>query len=112
VGVSHAAPVHHFGDRAGLLTALAAEGFDLLADDLAAVRGRGIVELGVSYVRFAIEHRAHFEVMFRPDLNAHISVPRYMRQAHERYRPAKRRSGRRNRSSNAVRTRRIAPKRA
>jgi AcrR family transcriptional regulator len=27
-GVSHAAPAHHFGDKAGLLTALAAEGFD------------------------------------------------------------------------------------
>ncbi len=37
-GVSHAAPAHHFGDKAGLLTALAAEGFDLLADS--ADRGR------------------------------------------------------------------------
>ena len=27
-GVSHAAPAHHFGDARGLLTALAAEGFD------------------------------------------------------------------------------------
>ncbi len=33
-GVSHAAPAHHFGDKAGLLTALAAEGYDLLADAL------------------------------------------------------------------------------
>ena len=30
-GVSHAAPTHHFGDKSGLLTAFAAEGFDLLA---------------------------------------------------------------------------------
>ncbi|MEC3920249.1 TetR/AcrR family transcriptional regulator [Nocardia sp. CDC160] len=67
-GVSHAAPVHHFGDKAGLLTALATEGFDLLADYLADAVGRGIVELGVRYVRFATDHRAHFEVMFRPDL--------------------------------------------
>ncbi|RJO78346.1 TetR/AcrR family transcriptional regulator [Nocardia panacis] len=67
-GVSHAAPVHHFGNKAGLLTALAAEGFELLAADLAAVRAGGIVELGVTYVRFATKHRAHFEVMFRPDL--------------------------------------------
>ncbi|RMI28415.1 TetR/AcrR family transcriptional regulator [Nocardia stercoris] len=67
-GVSHAAPAHHFGDKVGLLTALATEGFDLLADQLELVRGRGIVELGVSYVRFATDHRAHFEVMFRPDL--------------------------------------------
>ena len=34
VGVSHAAPVHHFGDKAGLLTAVAAEGFSKLADAL------------------------------------------------------------------------------
>ncbi len=29
-GVSHAAPAHHFKDRAGLLTAIATEGHDLL----------------------------------------------------------------------------------
>lgn len=34
-GVSHAAPAHHFKDRAGLLTAVATEGFDLLAAALA-----------------------------------------------------------------------------
>ncbi|WP_410648347.1 TetR/AcrR family transcriptional regulator [Amycolatopsis sp. cmx-4-54] len=68
-GVSHAGPVHHFGDKAGVLTALAAEGFDLLADALAAESERAFVEVGVAYVRFAIEHRAHFEVMFRPELH-------------------------------------------
>ncbi|WP_414942251.1 TetR/AcrR family transcriptional regulator [Amycolatopsis sp. cmx-11-51] len=70
-GVSHAGPVHHFGDKTGVLTALAAEGFGLLADALAATgeRTRDFVEVGVAYVRFAIEHRAHFEVMFRPELH-------------------------------------------
>ena len=33
-GVSHAAPAHHFGDKTGLLTALAAEGWSGLADAL------------------------------------------------------------------------------
>jgi AcrR family transcriptional regulator len=65
-GVSHAAPIHHFGDKAGVLTALAAEGYDLLADALAAA-GDEFVEAGVAYVRFAVTYRAHFEVMFRPD---------------------------------------------
>jgi AcrR family transcriptional regulator len=71
VGVSHAGPVHHFKDKAGLLTALAAEGFALLADALTTTRAQtdSFVELGVSYVRFAVRHRAHFEVMFRPDLH-------------------------------------------
>src|SRR5918996_3804673 len=69
-GVSHAAPAHHFGDKAGLLTALAAEGYELLADALTAAQQRtqDFLEVGVAYVRFAVEHRAHFEVMFRPDL--------------------------------------------
>jgi AcrR family transcriptional regulator len=65
-GVSHAAPIHHFGDKAGVLTALAAEGFERLADALVAAGG-DFVEAGVAYVRFAVTHRAHFEVMFRPD---------------------------------------------
>jgi AcrR family transcriptional regulator len=65
-GVSHAAPVHHFGDKAGVLTALAEEGFDLLAEALTAA-GDDFAEAGVAYVRFAVAHPAHFEVMFRPD---------------------------------------------
>ncbi|SFI44272.1 DNA-binding transcriptional regulator, AcrR family [Amycolatopsis regifaucium] len=75
-GVSHAGPVHHFGDKAGVLTALAAEGFGLLADALAAAeeRTRDFVEVGVTYVRFAIKHRAHFEVMFRPELHREDDV--------------------------------------
>jgi AcrR family transcriptional regulator len=65
-GVSHAAPAHHFGDKAGVLTALAAQGYALLADELEAQPG-DFVEAGVAYVRFAVSHRAHFEVMFRAD---------------------------------------------
>ena len=33
-GVSHAAPAHHFGDKAGLLTAVATDGFRRLAATL------------------------------------------------------------------------------
>lgn len=66
-GVSHAAPAHHFGDKAGLLTALAVEGFDLLAETLRDA-GSDLLEAGVAYVDFAVRHRAHFEVMFRPEL--------------------------------------------
>ena len=67
VGVSHAAPAHHFGDKAGLLTALAVEGFGLLAEALEGA-GDDLLAAGVAYVDFAVRHRAHFEVMFRPDL--------------------------------------------
>jgi len=68
VGVSHAGPVHHFRDKRGVLTAVAAEGFELLADHLAEARGGDFVDVGAAYVQFAVERRAHFEVMFRPDL--------------------------------------------
>ena len=66
-GVSHAAPGHHFGDKAGLLTALATEGFEQLGEALAAAGG-DFLETGLAYVRFAIDHPAHFEVMFQPTL--------------------------------------------
>jgi AcrR family transcriptional regulator len=69
-GVSHAAAAYHFGDKAGLLTAIAAQGYRMLAEELQGARdaGRGFLEVGVAYVRFAVSHRAHFEVMYRPEL--------------------------------------------
>jgi AcrR family transcriptional regulator len=66
-GVSHAAPAHHFGDKTGLLTAVAAEGYTLFADALEAAGG-DLHAVGLAYVRFAVGHRAHFEVMFSPGL--------------------------------------------
>lgn len=69
-GVSHAAPAHHFGDKAGLLTAVAVEGHGRFADALErAWQTTGdFVEVGAAYVRFAIDHRPYFEIMFRPEL--------------------------------------------
>ena len=69
-GVSHAAPAHHFGDKAGLLTAVAADGFGRLAATLGETyQATGsFLEVGVAYVRFAVTHQAQFEVMFRPEL--------------------------------------------
>lgn len=66
-GVSHAAPAHHFKDRTGLLTAIAAQGYDLLAEALA--DAPDLRERGVRYVRFAAAHPAHFQVMFQPGLH-------------------------------------------
>ncbi|MEV0221227.1 TetR/AcrR family transcriptional regulator [Streptomyces sp. NPDC050704] len=65
-GVSHAAPAHHFKDRTGLLTAIAAEGYELLAATL--TEAADLRDAGVRYVRFAREHPAHFQVMFTPEL--------------------------------------------
>lgn len=69
-GVSHAAPTHHFGDRQGLLTAIATEGYDGLAATTAATWAAtgSFLEVGVAYVRYAVTHPGHFAVMFRPEL--------------------------------------------
>lgn len=82
-GVSNAAPTYHFGDKAGLLTALAAEGFDLLAEAIAGADdaegthaaadggdrgGGGLLTKGVAYVEFALRRPSHFTVMFQPRL--------------------------------------------
>jgi AcrR family transcriptional regulator len=72
--VSHSAPAHHFGNKAGLLTAFAADGFTRMADMCAAEAkkaqaGPDILEaIGRGYVRFAIENPEHFGVMFREEL--------------------------------------------
>lgn len=64
-GVSHTAGAHHFGDKRGLLTALAVQGHERLAAAMASA-GDDMMALGQAYVRFATEHPAHFEVMFQP----------------------------------------------
>jgi AcrR family transcriptional regulator len=66
-GVSHAAPAHHFTDRRGLFTALATQGFALLAEALCDARGN-FADAALAYVRFAIAHPGHYQVMFNKSL--------------------------------------------
>lgn len=79
VGVSPAAAYRHFEDKAALLEALAADGMRRLAavmeEAIARAPGgagsaaRAVAELaaiGVAYVEFAVDHPAHFRVMFGP----------------------------------------------
>jgi len=73
LGVSRAAPYRHFTDKAHLLGEISEAGFTQFADALAAARDSAAPDfasrlsaMGVAYVRFAAEHRAHFEVMFAP----------------------------------------------
>ena len=64
--MTHPAASHHFGDKTGLLTALAAEGHRTLADALhQPAAGGDLLDLGVAYLRFAHDHRPLFEVMFQ-----------------------------------------------
>ena len=66
-GVSHAAPAHHFTDRRGLFTALATEGFRMLAEALTGARP-DFLDAALAYVRFALDHPGHYEVMFDKSL--------------------------------------------
>ena len=63
-GVSAGAPYHHFGDRDGLLVALASYGFEKL---VAAIDAAPVGDLGAkvgAYVNFARDHRALHNLMF------------------------------------------------
>lgn len=68
-GVSAMAPYRHFTDKTELLAAVAERGFRAftLALDTADVAPDGwsaLVEQGVAYVRFAVEHPALFKLMY------------------------------------------------
>ena len=78
-GVSHAAPAHPFGDKAGIFTAIATEGYRLLyqSGTAAAEGSNAFITCGLAYINFALTHPAHFEVMFRPDL-CHTEDPDYV----------------------------------
>jgi AcrR family transcriptional regulator len=74
-GVSHAAPAHFFKNKAGMLSAFAAQGFQRLAEavvgeldrSMPADGAQALAAVGRAYVRFAVSEPAQFEVMFRLD---------------------------------------------
>ncbi len=74
-GVSPAAPYRHFADKREMLAAVAEEGFLALGracDGAVSASSGDPVESfrlhGIAYVRFAIEHPAHYRVMFGPEI--------------------------------------------
>jgi AcrR family transcriptional regulator len=73
-GVSHAAPYHHFNDKAQLVRVLAIEAFEALTNEMleAARNTQNAHErfsaIGLAYVRFAFKYPAEFRFMFRKDL--------------------------------------------
>lgn len=73
-GVSHQAPYHHFADREALLAEVVGEGFVLLRramldalKDYSSPHAR-LGAIGQAYLGFALEHPAHFKLMFRSEL--------------------------------------------
>jgi AcrR family transcriptional regulator len=70
-GASHAAPKNHFGDLAGLLSELAAVGFDRFTSRMVAAASiqttpqTRLNATGRAYVEFAIANPGLFQLMFR-----------------------------------------------
>ncbi len=87
IGVTTAAPYHHFKDKEAVLAAVAAEGFRALNDEVdrstgdltePAARFRA---MGAGYIRFAVSHPSHYQAMFRPELRAPELYPELDRVA-------------------------------
>ena len=74
-GVSHMAPYNHFEDKSALLAEVAALGFDSLGKTMeAAAREQprstrqALASTAAAYVRFGVEHPAHYRLMFGAEL--------------------------------------------
>lgn len=78
-GVSHGAPAHHFKDVRGLLTALAAQGYERIIEaqhkrqhSAKADPESQLIASGLGYIDFAVQNPALFRLMFsseKPDRN-------------------------------------------
>ena len=80
-GVTHPALYKHFADKRALLARIALEGHSMLARavavdvDRSAGRARTAKDVASVYVEFALDHPAHFRVMFGPRLNRDDRYP-------------------------------------
>ena len=81
-GVSHAAPYNHFEDKSALLAEVAALGFESLRQALeAAARAQprsarqALAGIAAAYVRFGVEHPAHYRLMFGAELAEKARYP-------------------------------------
>jgi AcrR family transcriptional regulator len=89
--VSEAAPYWHFASKEALLAAIAEQGFVTLASGMEKISRRyrdpkrRFHALGVSYVRFALEHPAHLRIMFGPEIHDKRAHPALQTAAERAY---------------------------
>lgn len=78
LGVSHAAPGHHFADRTELLAELAADGYaglaDAMNDNMVGVEPQGWLRaIGEAYIRFGVANPERYRMMFASQLDHECS---------------------------------------
>lgn len=76
VGVSHAAPYHHFADKTALVHALAHEAMALMDEQMASAEQAAgddprerLLGIGMAYVVFAVEHPDYYAALNAPEVN-------------------------------------------
>lgn len=80
-GVSHMAPYHHFSDRRALLAAVAEAGLRRMDEAIEAARQPGadpirqLIDVGVAYVRFALDNPTLFRLVFSAELADRSDLP-------------------------------------
>jgi AcrR family transcriptional regulator len=90
LGVSHAAPAHHFPDKAALLVEIARDGFERFGAALAAAADGApdddamLAAIGRAYVAFALANPATFRVMFGREIAELPSPPAVLAEASAR----------------------------
>lgn len=91
IGVSQTAPLYHFGNKLGLMVAVATQGFHMLTAQRKA-RLVGIVgakkrlrAVMLAYVSFGVEHPALFRLMTGPDVRNHSNDAELEQAAQETF---------------------------
>lgn len=91
VGVSHAAPAHHFDGKRGLLTAIVSHGFSVFGDFMIAERDASppdpksrLIGICRGYLKFSAAYSGLAELMFMTG-NLDTDLPQFQKQASRSY---------------------------
>jgi AcrR family transcriptional regulator len=91
-GVSHAAPYAHFADKQALIAAISTEGYRRLYEQLSATielnkvnSHQQLVEVGWTYIQFAIKDPEHFKTMFSGIIEQEKDYPEFRKMAQKNF---------------------------
>ena len=91
-GVSHAAPYAHFADKQALIAAISTEGYRRLYEKLSSTielhKGnphQRLVEVGWTYIQFAIKDPEHFKTMFSGIIEQEKDYPEFREIAQKNF---------------------------